>query len=44
MSDDKKSDERDQISPKYEERVTDDIEVFKQRKLSSDKYDDNIEK
>ena len=34
MSDDKESDERDQISKNDEERVTDDIEVFKLGKLS----------
>ena len=44
MSDDKDSDERDQISKKYIERVTDDIEVFKLGKLISKKNDDNIEK
>ena len=44
ISDDKDFDERDQISKNYEERVPDDIEVFKQGKLSSKKNDDKIEK
>ena len=44
MRDGKESDERDQISKNYEERVTDDIEVLKLGKLSSKKNDDNIEK
>ena len=44
MSDDKDSDERDQISKKYIERLTDEIEVFKLGKLISKKNDDNIEK
>ena len=44
MSDLEKSDERDQKSKNYEERVTDYIEVFKLGKLSSKKNDDNIEK
>ena len=35
MSDDKESDERDQISKNDEEIVTDDIEVLKMGKLSS---------
>ena len=37
-------DERYQISKNYEEIVTVDIVVFKLRKLSSKKNDDNIEK
>ena len=37
MSDDKESDERDQISKNDEEIVTDDIEVLKLRKLISQK-------
>ena len=44
MSDDKEYDERDQISKNNEEKVTDNIEVFKLGKLSSKKNDDNIEK
>ena len=44
MSDDKEYDEGDQISKNDEERMNDDIEVFKLGKLSSEKYDDNIEK
>ena len=35
MIDDKKYDERDQISKNYEEKVTEDIEVLKLRKVSS---------
>ena len=42
--DDKDSDERNQIYKNDEERVTDDIEVLKQAKFSSQKYTDNIEK
>ena len=37
MSDDKESDERYQISKNDEEKVTEDIEVLKLRKLSSQK-------
>ena len=37
MSDDKKSDERDQISTNDEEKVTEYIEVVKLQKLSSQK-------
>ena len=44
MSDDKESDERYQIDQNDEERVTNDIEVFKLVKLSSKKNDDNIDK
>ena len=44
MSDDKKSDERDQISKNYEEKVTEDIEILKLVKLSLQKNIDNIEK
>ena len=44
MSDDKKSDEREQISKNDEEKVTEDIEVLKLGKLSSQKNIDNIEK
>ena len=40
----KESDKRDQTSKNDEEIVTDDIEVFKMGKLSSEKNDDNIEK
>ena len=43
MRDDKESDEIDQISKNYEEKVTEDIEVLKLVKLSSHKYIDNIE-
>ena len=43
-SDDKDSSERYQISKNDEERVTNDIEVFKLVKLSSKKNNDNIEK
>ena len=43
MSDDKESDERDQISKNNEEKGTDDIEVLKLGKLNSKKNDDNIE-
>ena len=43
MSDDKDSDERYQISKKYEEKLTDDIEVLKLGKLSSQKNRDTIE-
>ena len=44
MSDDKESDERDQISKNYEEKLTEDIEFLKLGKLSSQKNMDNIEK
>ena len=44
MWDYKDSDDRYQISKNDEERVTGDIQVFKQGKLSSKKNDDNIEK
>ena len=44
MSDEKYSDEREQISKNYEERVTDDIEVLKLGKLSSKQNIDNIER
>ena len=44
MSDDKESDERDQISENDEERLNKDIEVLQLVKLSSKKNDDNIEK
>ena len=44
MSDDKESDERYQISRNDEEKVTEDIEVLKLGKLSSQKNIDNIEK
>ena len=44
MTNYKESDERDHTSESYEEKVTDDIEVFKQGKQSSKKNDDNIEK
>ena len=44
MSDDKKSDVRDQISKNYEEKMTEYIEVLKLGKLSSRKNIDNIEK
>ena len=44
MSDDKDSDERYKIGKKYEERVTNDIEVMKLGKLSSQKHIDNIQK
>ena len=44
MSDDKKSDVRDQISKIYEEKITEDIEVLKLVKLSSQKNIGNIEK
>ena len=44
MSDDKESDERYQISRNDEEKVTEDIEVLKLGKLSSNKNIDNIEK
>ena len=44
MSNDKDSDERDQINKNDKERVTYDIDVFKQWKLGSKKNDDNIEK
>ena len=44
MIDNKKSDERDQMSKNYEEIVSEDIKVFKLGKLSSQKYIDNIEK
>ena len=42
--DDKVSYERDQISKNHEEKVTEDIEVFKLGKLSMQKNIDNIEK
>ena len=42
MSDDKDSDERDQISKNGEEKENDDIEVFVMGKLSSNKNCDNI--
>ena len=42
--DDKDSDERDQISKNDEEKVTEDIEVLKLGKLSSQKNVDNLEK
>ena len=44
MSYDKYSDERYQIGVNDEERVTDDIEVFKLEKLSSKQNYENIEK
>ena len=44
MSDDKKYDERYQISKNYEEKVTEDIEVLKLGELSPQKNMDNIEK
>ena len=44
MSDDKESDERDQIDKNDGERVTNDIEVLKLGKFSSQKNTDNIEK
>ena len=44
MSSEKDSNERDQISKTNEDRVTEDIGVFKLRKLISKKNDDNIEK
>ena len=44
MSDDKESDERYQIGKNYEEKVTEDIELLKLRKLNSQKNIDNIEK
>ena len=44
MSDDKESDESDQISENYEEKVTEDIEVLKLGKLILQKNIDNIEK
>ena len=43
MSDNKESDEREQISKKYEVRVSDVIEDFKLVKLSWHKYVDNVE-
>ena len=44
MNDDKESDERDHISKNDEEKVTEDIEILKLGKLSSQKSIDNIEK
>ena len=44
MSDDKESDEGYHISKNDEEKVTEDIEVLKLGKLSSQKNIDNIEK
>ena len=44
MSDDKESNNRDQISKTDEEKVTEDIEVLKLGKLSLQKIIDNIEK
>ena len=44
MSYDKEYDERDQKSKNYEERVTDDIEVFRLVQLSAEKHYYNIEK
>ena len=44
MGNDKDSDGRYQISKNDEEKVTNDIEVLKLGKLSSQKNDDNIEK
>ena len=44
VSDDKESDERYQISKNDEEKVTEDIEVLKLEKLSSQKNIDNTEK
>ena len=44
MIDDKKSDERYQISKDDKEKITEDIEVLKLGKLSSQKNIDNIEK
>ena len=44
MIDGKESDERDHRSKNDQERVTDDIEVFKLGKLSSKENYDNIEK
>ena len=44
MSDEKDSDERDQINKNDEERVTNDIEVLKLGKFGSQKNTDNVEK
>ena len=44
MSDDKESDERDQIGENDEDILTDDIEVLKPGKLSSQNNIDNTEK
>ena len=44
MSDYNESDEIYQISKNYEEKVTEDIEILKLGKLSSQKNMDNIEK
>ena len=44
MSDDKDSDEIDQIYKNDEERVTNDIEILKLGKFGSQKNMDNIEK
>ena len=44
ISDDKDSDERDQIGENDEDRLTDHMEVLEQGKLSSQKNIDNIEK
>ena len=44
ISNDRHSDERDQISKNDKERVTNDIEVLKLGKLSLTKNDDNIDK
>ena len=43
MSDNKESDEREQISKNYEVKVSDVIEDLKVGKLSSHKYVDNVE-
>ena len=44
LSDDKASEERDQINKNYEEKVTEDVEVLKLGKLNLQKNMDNIEK
>ena len=44
MSDDKESDERDQIGENDEDRLTDGIKILKMGKLSSQKNINNIDK
>ena len=44
MSEKRESDEIDQISKNYEEKVTEDIEILKLGKSSSQKNIENIEK
>ena len=44
MIHDKESDERDQIGENKKEKLNTDIELLNLRKLSSERYIDNVEK